>query len=69
MVGEPPLTFLTNWRLALAADLWCEPGNTIAVVAEQVGYSSGYGLTAAFKRVHGISPKDYRAARTVDAQS
>jgi AraC-like DNA-binding protein len=37
LVGEPPMTFLTGWRIALAADLLLEPGATIASVAEQVG--------------------------------
>ncbi len=64
VVGEPPMTFLTNWRLTLAADLLCEPGNTIGSVARQVGYASPYALSAAFKRVRGISPRDHRLART-----
>ena len=33
LVGEPPMTFLTGWRLALAADLLREPGATIGAVA------------------------------------
>lgn len=64
VVGEPPLTFLTNWRLTLAADLLCEPGATIGSVAQQVGYSSPYALSAAFKRVRGVSPKEHRMSRT-----
>ncbi len=56
LVGEPPMAFLTDWRIALAADLLREPGATIASVAEQVGYSSAFALSAAFKRVRGISP-------------
>ena len=63
LVGEPPMTFVTNWRLTLAADLLCEPGNTIGSVASQVGYGSPYALSAAFKRVRGISPKNHRLAR------
>jgi AraC-like DNA-binding protein len=62
VVGEPPLTFLTNWRITLAADLLAEPGVTIGAVAEQVGYSTPYALSAAFKRVRGVSPKEHRAA-------
>ena len=63
LVGEPPMTFLTNWRLTLAADLLCEPGETIASVADRVGYGSPYALSAAFKRVRGVSPKQHRLAR------
>ena len=62
VVGEPPLTFLTNWRITLAADLLAEPGVTIGAVAEQVGYSTPYALSTAFKRVRGVSPKEHRAA-------
>jgi AraC-like DNA-binding protein len=62
LVGEPPMTFLTAWRLTLAADLLREPGATIGAVARQVGYSSPFALSAAFKRVRGVSPKQHRAA-------
>ncbi len=62
VVGEPPMTFLTQWRLALAADLLCEPEETIGTVAEQVGYSSPYALSSAFKRVRGVSPNEHRKA-------
>jgi AraC-like DNA-binding protein len=62
LVGEPPMTFLTGWRIALAADLLREPGATIGSVADQVGYGSPFALSAAFKRVRGVSPKQHRAA-------
>jgi AraC-like DNA-binding protein len=64
LVGEPPMTFLTAWRLALAADLLREPGSTISAVAQQVGYSSPFALSTAFKRVRGVSPNEHRAAVT-----
>jgi AraC-like DNA-binding protein len=60
LVGEPPMTFLTGWRLALAADLLLEPDTTIGSVARQVGYSGPFALSTAFKRVHGVSPLEYR---------
>jgi hypothetical protein len=62
LVGEPPMTFLTGWRIALAADLLLEPGATIASVADQVGYSSPFALSTAFKRLRGISPQQHRTA-------
>jgi AraC-like DNA-binding protein len=61
LVGEPPMSFLTGWRMALAADLLREPGATVGSVAHQVGYSSPFALSTAFKRVRGISPQQYRA--------
>lgn len=60
LVGEPPLTFLTSWRLALAADLLREPDTTVDAVARKVGYGSGFALSTAFKRVRGVSPQQYR---------
>lgn len=67
LVGEPPMTYLTDWRLALAADLLRQPEATIAAVARQVGYSNAFALSAAFKRVRGMSPNAYRAGATTPA--
>lgn len=61
-VGQTPMAFLTEWRLALAADLLREPDATVAGVARQVGYGSGFALSAAFTRVRGITPSAHRAA-------
>ncbi len=62
LVGEPPMTFLTGWRIALAADLLREPGATVGSVAPRVGYGSAFALSAAFKRLRGVSPREYRAS-------
>ena len=61
LVGEPPMTFLTGWRLALAADLLRGTDATLESVARQVGYGSAFALSTAFKRVRGVSPRDHRA--------
>jgi AraC-like DNA-binding protein len=65
LVGEPPMSFLTSWRLTLAADLLREPGTTIGAVAHEVGYGSPFALSAAFKRVRGMSPQEYRRQAVV----
>jgi len=64
LIGEPPMAYLTSWRLALAADLLREPDTTIGAVAEQVGYASSFALSTAFKRVRGISPREHRSLAT-----
>lgn len=61
-VGEPPIAFLTGWRLALAADLLRSGDATLTAVARQVGYSTPFALSSAFKRAYGVSPKAYRAS-------
>jgi AraC-like DNA-binding protein len=62
LVGEPPMGYLTNWRLGLAADLLREPDASLTAVARKVGYGSPFALSAAFKRVRGVSPREYREA-------
>ncbi|HEU5473746.1 MAG TPA: AraC family transcriptional regulator [Actinophytocola sp.] len=60
LVGEPPMSFLAGWRLALAADLLRATDATVSSVAASVGYGSPFALSAAFKRAHGRSPQQYR---------
>jgi AraC-like DNA-binding protein len=62
LVGEPPMSYLTGWRLTLAADLLREPDATVGAVARQVGYASPFALSTAFKRVRGVSPRQHQVA-------
>ena len=64
LVGEPPMTFLTNWRIDLAADLLRQPDPTLGAVAQQVGYSTPFALSSAFKRVRGVRPQAHRETVT-----
>ncbi|MEU1910525.1 AraC family transcriptional regulator [Streptomyces hygroscopicus] len=68
LVGEPPLTYLARWRMTLAADLLVEQESaTVADIARAVGYSDPFGFSAAFKRVRGVNPSEFR--RTVAGAS
>ncbi|MCC9307843.1 AraC family transcriptional regulator [Kitasatospora sp. RB6PN24] len=60
LVGEPPLGYLTTWRMALAADLLRDTDSTIAAVAREVGYADPFAFSAAFKRARGMSPSAWR---------
>jgi len=60
LVGEPPMTYLTGWRLALAADALRDRDDTLEAIARQVGYGSAFALSSAFKRVYGVSPQEHR---------
>lgn len=61
LVGEPPMTYLTGWRIALAADLLRGSDATIESIARQVGYANAFALSVAFTRVRGVSPRRHRA--------
>ena len=56
------MSFLTDWRLAPAADMLHEPGASVTEVARRVGYGSPYALSTAFRRVRGVSPTAHRRA-------
>ncbi|HET6856362.1 MAG TPA: AraC family transcriptional regulator [Streptomyces sp.] len=62
LVGQPPMTYLRQQRIALAADLLREPGTTIGAVAARVGFSNAFALSAAFKKERGISPSEHRTS-------
>ena len=61
LVGEPPLAYLTRWRMDLAAQLLRETGDAVSVIAHRVGYSSEFSFSRAFARVRGRPPGRYRA--------
>ncbi|ONI87431.1 hypothetical protein ALI144C_08515 [Actinosynnema sp. ALI-1.44] len=61
-VGQPPLTYLTWWRLTVASRLLRETSQPLAVIAGEVGYLSEFALGAAFKRQFGMPPGKYRRA-------
>jgi len=65
LVGEPPLTYLTGWRMTLGADLLRDTEATVAAVAREVGYEDAFAFSAAFKRARGVSPSVWR--RRADA--
>ena len=56
LVGEPVLHYLTSLRMRLAHRELCETPDTLAKIAERVGYQSEPAFNRAFKRVVGIPP-------------
>lgn len=63
VVGEPPMSYLAGWRIALAADLLRRPELTVEAVARRVGYANPFAFSVAFKRIRGHAPSVYRTNR------
>jgi AraC family transcriptional regulator, alkane utilization regulator len=63
VLGEPPMRYLTQWRLQLAAHLLRSTPATLPEIAGQVGYESEAAFSRAFKRGLGAPPAAWRAAR------
>jgi AraC-like DNA-binding protein len=60
LVGEPPLTYLTSWRMWQASRLLAEGNLLVGETALRVGYESEAAFSKAFKRHFGKSPLTYR---------
>jgi AraC family transcriptional regulator, alkane utilization regulator len=65
LIGQPPMQYLTRWRLTVAAQRLRTDGASLAVVAEQIGYDSEAAFNRAFKREFGVPPATWR--RTLGA--
>jgi len=68
LVGEPPMQYLTRWRLTLAAAALRSSGRAIAQVAEEYGYESESAFNRAFKREFEVPPAAWRRQRTKSAE-
>jgi AraC-like DNA-binding protein len=60
LVGQGALSYLTAWRMHVAAGLLLDGTVNIATAANRVGYRSEAAFSIAFKRWAGISPSGYR---------
>jgi AraC-like DNA-binding protein len=61
-VGEPPHSYLTRWRMGIAAQLLEETDLRLSEIASRVGYRSEFSFSRAFKLARGVSPIQYRRA-------
>lgn len=60
LVGETPLSYLTRWRMELAARHLRETDDPVGAIAQQVGYASEFAFSRAFSRARGDAPGRYR---------
>jgi AraC-like DNA-binding protein len=67
-LGQPPMAYLTAWRLQIGARLLATTSRSVAEIASEVGYESEPAFNRAFKRSFGAPPARFRArARTAGA--
>jgi transcriptional regulator GlxA family with amidase domain len=64
LIGEPPLTYLTRWRMTTAARLLRLSDAPLSAVAGKAGYGSEFAFAKAFKREYGLAPGRYRRRAT-----
>ena len=62
LVGYPPIQYLTQWRMQIAARRLTDPGVNIATIAHEIGYESEAAFSRAFKKFVGRSPGQWRAS-------
>lgn len=67
-VGLPPMQYLAQWRMQLAGTLLAGP-NTLAAIAEEVGYGSEAAFSRAFKKIVGVAPATWRTMRAGEASA
>jgi AraC-like DNA-binding protein len=63
-VGQPPMQYLTNWRMQLAASHLRTGVESVAVIANRVGYDSEAAFSRAFKKAVGQPPSQWRKPRS-----
>jgi AraC-like DNA-binding protein len=60
LVGQPPMQYLTSWRMQLAASHLLNGSENVAAIADRVGYESEAAFSRAFKKAAGVSPSLWR---------
>lgn len=65
LIGEPPMQYLTQYRLGCAAHMLRATRKPISSIAESAGYSTECAFRRAFKRAYGFAPGAWRANQSM----
>jgi AraC-like DNA-binding protein len=60
VVGQPPMQYLSHWRMQLAAQMLADPSIRVKTVAASVGYESEAAFSRAFRKHAGLAPLEWR---------
>jgi AraC-like DNA-binding protein len=63
LLGRPPMQYLAQWRMQIAAQELLIGSKSLAAVAEQIGYESEAAFSRAFRREFGMPPAGWRKNR------
>ena len=63
LVGQPPMQYLTQWRMQVAASRLSQSAAKVATIGAEVGYDSEAAFSRAFKKATGLAPGAWREAR------
>lgn len=63
LIGMPPINYLINWRMQVAATKLRDTNATLAQIAQTVGYDSEAAFSRTFKKTFGAAPGTWRSAR------
>lgn len=63
LVGQPPMQYLTQWRMQVAANLLTQGGGKVSAIGAAVGYDSEAAFSRAFKKATGHAPGGWRELR------
>ena len=63
LVGQPPMQYLTQWRMQVAANHLTDGNAKVATIASEVGYESEAAFSRAFKKATGMAPGAWRESR------
>jgi AraC-like DNA-binding protein len=59
-VGQPPMQYLAQWRMQVAANLLAQSGAKVSAIGSNVGYDSEAAFSRAFKKSTGLAPGAWR---------
>lgn len=65
LLGESPMGYLRRLRVQRAMGLLARPGTSVTGVAAAVGYDDPFVFSKAFRKLVGISPREFRASAMV----
>jgi AraC-like DNA-binding protein len=63
LIGQPPMQYLTQWRMQVAANLLRQSHAPVAAIALDVGYESESAFARTFKRLVGLPPASWRRSQ------